>query len=146
MHDVNHPTDDSEQRPDTSTQSRRAFLGRFAALGAAGLGLSSAVAACGGGEDGGQQAPAATESAPAGDGDQVVAADCEGFDALTDQDLQMRETLQYADESPNPEQLCNNCRFYNEPADGEVCGGCQLFKGPVAPEGWCSSWAAMEAA
>lgn len=148
MHNVNRPTDDSESRS-SSSQSRRAFLGRFAALGAAGLGLSSVIAACGGGEQGGgQEAPGATESTPAdgADAGQVVAADCEGYDALTEQDLQMRETLQYADESPNPEQLCNNCRFYNQPAEGEVCGGCQLFKGPVAPEGYCSSWAAMEAA
>jgi hypothetical protein len=147
MPDVNRPTDDNEQRLDSSNQSRRAFLGRFAALGAVGLGLSSAIAACGGGEQEAQEAPAGaeTESAPAGDGDQIVAAECEGYDALTEQDLQMRETLQYADESPNPEELCNNCRFYNQPAEGEVCGGCQLFKGPVAPEGWCSSWAAETA-
>jgi hypothetical protein len=106
------------------------------------------LAACGGGEQEAQETPAGTEteSAPTGGDDQIVAAECEGYDALTEQDLQMRETLQYVDESPNPEELCSNCRFYNEPPAGEACGGCQLFKGPVAPDGWCSSWAAMETA
>lgn len=115
--------------------SRRDFLGRFAVLGAAGLGASSLFAACGGGEQ-----PAQT---PVGDG--VVAAQCEGYDALTEQDLQTRQALSYVDASPNPQQLCSNCRFYNRPEGGSPCGGCQLFAGPVAPEGYCTSWAAMMA-
>lgn len=124
---------------DPNLLSRRDFLGRFAVLGAAGLGATSLLAACGGGE----QAPATDGAAPSGDG--VVAAQCEGYDALTEQDLQTRQTLGYVDESPNPEQLCSNCRFYNQPEGGSPCGGCQLFQGPVAPEGYCTSWAAMAA-
>lgn len=121
--------------------SRRNFLGRFALLGAAGLGASSLLAACGGGEQPAETAPG--EAATSGDG--VVAAQCEGYDALTEQDLQTRQTLGYVDESPNPQQICSNCRFYNQPAGGSPCGGCTLFQGPVAPEGYCNSWAAMAA-
>ena len=55
----------------------------------------------------------------------------------------MRNTLNYVSESPIPDQLCSNCQFYNEPETGEVCGGCQLFAGPVHPDGYCTSWAAQ---
>lgn len=100
----------------TPSLDRRHFLG---VLGAAAL---APLAACGGGD--------------------VTAASCEGYDALTEQDLQTRAALNYVDASPNPAQLCTNCRFYNRPEGGSPCGGCQLFAGPVAPSGWCSSWAA----
>ena len=123
--------------------SRRDFLGRFAVIGAAGLGASSLLAACGGGEQP-ADAPAETApGAPAADG--VVAAQCEGYDALTEQDLQTRQTLGYVDDSPNPQQLCSNCRFYTQPTGGSPCGGCTLFAGPVAPGGYCNSWAALAA-
>ena len=147
MNDPNCPRDHNERLDASSAQSRRSFLGRFAALGAAGLGLSGALAACGGGEDGEATTTMPAEQPETEGGAQtagVQASECEGYDALTEQDLQMRETLGYVDESPNPEQLCSNCRFYTQPAEGDVCGGCQLFAGPVAPDGYCNSWAAME--
>lgn len=99
--------------------SRRRFL---AATGAA-LGLSPILAACGGGD--------------------VTAASCEGYDQLTPEQLQARQNLNYVDVSVTPGQRCDNCRFYNAPEGGSPCGGCQLFAGPVAPAGWCSSWVAM---
>lgn len=124
-----------------SSLSRRDFLGRFAVLGALGLGVSS-LAACGGGEQPAETAPDGA-AAPA-DGD-VIAAQCEGYDALTEQDLQIRQTLGYVDDTPNPDQHCSNCRFYTQPAGGSPCGGCTLFQGPVAPGGYCNSWAALAA-
>lgn len=98
---------------------------RFLATSAGALGLSSVLAACGGGGDG------------------VVAAQCEGYDALTPAELQQRAALAYVDESPVIGQLCNNCQFYVAEQAGAACGGCQLFAGPVAPEGYCTGWAAM---
>ena len=73
--------------------------------------------------------------------DPVAAAACDGYDALAPQDLASREALKYVDQSPKPAELCTNCRLYNAPAGGSPCGGCQLFQGPVAPLGWCASWA-----
>ncbi len=117
--------------------SRRAFLGRAAALG----GVSVFLAACGGGESGNQ---AGTESGAAAGGESgVVAAECEGYDQLTEQALQTRQTLGYVDVSPQEGKYCHNCRFYNQPEGGAACGGCQLFPGPVAPNGYCNSWAAV---
>lgn len=101
---------------DAPSADRRRFLGAVGALA-----LVPFAAACGG---------------------EVTAASCEGYDALSEQDLQTRSALNYADTSPNPSQLCTNCRLYNRPEAGATCGGCQLFAGPVAPSGWCSSWSA----
>ena len=135
---------DRESDATPTAYSRRAFLGRTATLGAI-VGLPSLLTACGGGDE--NEAPGAetTDEAPdasvaAGD---VQASECEGYDALTEQDLQTRQTLGYVDNSPDPAKLCNNCQFYNQPEGGSPCGGCQLFQGPVAPEGYCNSWVAM---
>ena len=123
----------SGHAPAPPSVSRRAFLGRVAALGA---GASAVLAACGGDD----AAPAtAGGAAPATGG--VVAAECEGYDLLTPEERQPRQALGYVDVSPNPTQLCSNCRFYNQPVGNAPCGGCQLFKGPVAPGGYCNSWA-----
>lgn len=100
--------------------SRRRFL---AATGAA-LGLAP-LAACGDGA--------------------VRAASCEGYDALDATALKQRQALGYVDVTPDPAQVCQNCRFYQAPAAGSACGGCQLFAGPVAPAGYCASWVAAAA-
>ena len=97
---------------------------RFLATSAGALGLSSVLAACGGGGDG------------------VVAAECQGYDTLTPGELQQRAALAYVDDSPVLGQKCNNCQFYVPEEGGSACGGCTLFAGPVAPEGYCTGWAA----
>lgn len=101
--------------------SRRRFLVSAGAV----LGVGPVLAACGGGS--------------------VQASECEGYAQLTPQDLQARQNLNYVDETVTPGQRCDNCRFYTAPAGGSPCGGCQLFAGPVAPGGWCSSWVAVAA-
>lgn len=73
----------------------------------------------------------------------VVAAECPGYDQLTDSDLAVRRTLNYVDQTPRPGEYCNNCRFLIEGDQWGECIGCQLFEGPVAPLGWCSSWAPL---
>lgn len=118
-----------------SSRSRRSFLGRVLALGAAGLGGPALLAACGGGSTGGST----------GGADVVEASSCEGYDALDASSLQMRDTLNYVDASPQEQQHCANCRFFTQPEAGSPCGGCQLFAGPVSPGGWCQSWTAPAA-
>lgn len=107
----------------SDSTSRRRFL----AATAGALGLAPVLAACGGGSG-------------------VEAASCDGYDALTPQDLQARAALQYVDNTPIPAQRCDNCQFY-VPAEGGAspCGGCQLFAGPVAPAGYCVSWVGVRA-
>ena len=54
---------------------------------------------------------------------------CADLSGLTDQDRSIRTTLQYVDVSEVE----------------AACGACTLFKGPVAPKGYCVSWAAKPA-
>lgn len=82
-------------------------------------------------------APPAAEEAP-----RLVAADCPGHAELTEDELATRRGLQYTDRSPEPGQFCRNCMFRSDVARYAPCIGCQLFAGPVAPEGWCAAWAA----
>src|SRR5690606_41079012 len=119
-----------DMTPHRPSFTRRAFLARLVALGA---GAPAVLAACGGGNDPG--APPA-----------VDAATCRGYDPET---ASLRRTLGYTDASPVSGQYCNNCRFYTPPASaGDRCGGCPLIPGvgggapgPVAPDGYCRSWA-----
>lgn len=103
--------------------SRKAFITKVSMLGLAGAGVF--LKACGGGEE----TPAAD---PCGD-----------LSGLSQSDIQLRETLQYVAETPNPEQRCDNCEFWVDEQHGPQCGGCTLFAGPVNPAGWCASWVPM---
>ncbi len=60
---------------------------------------------------------------------------------IDDASQQQRRALAYVAETPNAGQRCDNCNKYvaNQFQD---CGGCLLFSGPVAPAGYCRSWAA----
>jgi hypothetical protein len=125
--------------------SRRGFLLSLGVAGAA----SAALTACGGRTDTApgtqttQPAPATTApGAPAGS-EGVVAAECPGYADLSEEQISVRRTLNYVDQSPQAGQYCYNCRFVIENGEYGNCQGCQLFAGPVAPQGWCSSWAAM---
>lgn len=123
--------------------SRKQFLQRCALLGAAAVGGGSLLAGCGGGADSGesgQQTAAETETkSTAAGGDP-----CGDTSGLSETDLQMRKNLKYVARSPEEEKYCSNCKFYQADQYGEQCGGCQLFKGPVHPDGYCTSWFAME--
>jgi len=72
--------------------------------------------------------------------------DCSEYNQdLTEADINMRQSLEYVPETPNEEQRCSNCRFWQpEKFEGE-CGGCQLLaKGAVNPNGWCRSWVTQQ--
>ena len=119
-----------------SDLTRRDFLARFSGLGAVALGSSALLSACGGGE-----------SQPAAEGEAATAAAdaCGDLTGLTDAEIQMRTSLQYVAETPDPAKRCDNCALWVVPEGGSACGGCQLIKGPIAPAGYCMSWAEMQA-
>lgn len=116
--------------------SRRDFLMRLGVAGAAGAVLTSCRT-----DDRAATAPGAQGQAATGD--QIVAAECPGYDQISEDQLSVRRTLNYQDVTPQAGQYCHNCRFLVDAPQYDPCIGCQLFEGPVAPEGWCSSWAAM---
>jgi len=68
---------------------------------------------------------------------------CNDLSGLTEREISIREQLQYVAQSENAEQVCKNCRFWLPAQPGDNCGGCQLIKGPIHPNGWCASWAAL---
>lgn len=67
--------------------------------------------------------------------------DCTDVSGLTESQLSQRRGLGYVDESPHPENVCDNCQFWLPAAAGASCGGCVVVPGPIAPEAYCNSWA-----
>ncbi len=121
--------------------SRRDFIQRLSLFGAAGVGASM-LAACGGGE---QQAdtPAADPPAEEPVAESFTCTDTEG---LTEAELTMRnETFSYVDTSTEEGKTCDNCALYVAAAEGQQCGTCTIIKGPIHPDGYCTSWAAKPA-
>lgn len=102
------------------------------------------LAACGGEtkteEKPAESAAPATESTPAPTTETPAAtasADCNDLSGLSEADIKQRESVQYVAKSTEADKNCSNCRFFQP---GDPCGACQLFKGPVASEGYCKSW------
>ena len=67
---------------------------------------------------------------------------CTDTRALSDADRALRAHLQYSDRSPDPTTTCSGCRFFIAPASVPACGTCSLVRGPVHPDGKCTSWVA----
>jgi len=105
--------------------SRKAFLGKISMLGLAGAGAGVFIKGCGNGN---------------GNGEEAAADPCGDLSGLSESDIQLRETLQYVAETPNPTERCDNCEYWVADQHGPQCGGCTLFAGPVHPGGWCTSW------
>ena len=108
--------------------------------------ISSSVllAACGGSTNSNQTTAPAPEPTPnpepAPEPAPVASADCNDVSGLTEADITQRNALGYVAKSEDAEKNCGNCRFYQPGTQANGCGGCQLFKGPVSPEGNCKSW------
>ncbi len=124
--------------------SRRDFFVRATAVGAVTVGSGTILAACGGGDS---QSADNAPPPPANDtsGDTMASADCTDVSALTDAEKQTRTSLQYVDQTANPDQRCDNCQLYVAATGDSACGTCQIIKGPINPAGYCISWAAVQA-
>lgn len=129
---------------------RKDFLRNALALAGVTLVGSSILSACGGEQPAqntttapAENAPAETtpaETAPATE-TAPTAVDCTDLSGLSDADKKGRENLSYVDKSTEAEKNCSNCRFWQPNAnDPNACGGCQLMKGPINPQGYCKSW------
>jgi hypothetical protein len=117
--------------------SRKQFLQRCALMGAAVVGGGSLLAGCGGGGDKGESGTQTAERTTAAD-------PCGDTSGLSDAELQMRVTLKYVAHSTEEGKHCSNCKFFQPDQYSEPCGGCQLLKGPVNPDGYCTSWFASD--
>jgi hypothetical protein len=71
--------------------------------------------------------------------------ECTDISALDAADRQLRESLEYQDQSPlGKDKSCQSCEFF-KPAGRNECGSCTLIQGPINPAGYCNSWAAKQA-
>ncbi|GAB5518450.1 MAG: hypothetical protein RhofKO_07010 [Rhodothermales bacterium] len=104
------------------TKSRRHFLRQLGALTVVGTTTTVALSACGGGDGG------------------AAALTCTDTTGLAEADINMRQSVQYVDETPDPAKPCSACALYTAAAEGQ-CGGCTVVKGPIHPDGWCTLWA-----
>lgn len=64
--------------------------------------------------------------------------------AMTQADINKRKQLGYVDQTPMAEYHCSNCALFMPPKEGSKSGGCQLFKGPVNGNGYCTYWVAPQ--
>lgn len=119
--------------------SRRGFIQKISALGLATLGASTVLAGCGSDEGGGSSSSDTSTTASAD-------LECNDLSGLSESEKGRRaaqvDALQYVEQTERPNQNCANCLFYQQPTGGSECGGCQLFPGPVHPNGWCTTWQA----
>jgi hypothetical protein len=65
---------------------------------------------------------------------------CLDFSDLTNEDLTKRKSLGYVEKAPTDNKYCGNCNLWLPPQNADQCGRCQLFKGPVPSEAYCTYW------
>ena len=115
--------------------TRRNFLFKLTAASGATLGMAGILTGCGGGEEApAGEAASEMAAAPAAEG-------CMDVSGLSTAEADMRNTLGYVDVTADDAKNCANCALYTVAVGGASCGGCTLLKGPIAPNGYCMSWA-----
>lgn len=110
-------------------KSRRDFLRRYLRTGILIFGGGVIISNCGKGSNEQKAQAKASSGEP-----------CDDLSNVSAEEIQKRENLGYATESPIADNQCNNCNLYLPPGK-KPCGGCMLFKGPVHAEGYCTYWA-----
>jgi hypothetical protein len=66
---------------------------------------------------------------------------CTDYSDVSEEDLKKRKTFGYVEKAPTETKHCGNCNLWLPPQKGDKCGRCQLFKGPVPAEAYCTYWA-----
>lgn len=66
---------------------------------------------------------------------------CSDVSSLGEAEKTARSALQYVDRSPQPDKQCKGCQLYQPAPEPSQCGGCQVVKGPIHPNGYCTAWA-----
>jgi hypothetical protein len=104
-------------------------------LGCLSLGCVSFLAAC-------QKKPEAEKQEATGMAESKPAGDpCADISGLTEQEKQTRVANAYVEKSMVEGKYCSNCSFF---VSGGPCGTCEIVKGPIKPEGYCTAWTAKK--
>jgi hypothetical protein len=69
---------------------------------------------------------------------------CDDFSGVSEAELEKRKQFAYVKQAPDTLKQCNSCKLYLPPKQGDKCGGCLLFKGPVDAGGSCTYWAPLD--
>ena len=115
--------------------NRRDFITKTIASGAAVIIGGQLLSGCQSGKD---------SDGASGDNAEVNSLDvssCDDLSKVPEAEIKKREGFAYVEESPMPDKHCKNCQLYLPPKEGQSCGGCALFQGPVFEEGYCTYWA-----
>ena len=73
-----------------------------------------------------------------------VTDSCDDFSNVDEIELEKRKKFAYVKQASDALKQCNSCKLYLPPKQGEPCGGCLLFKGPVETNGSCTYWAPLD--
>lgn len=125
--------------------TRKAFLQKVGLTGFGLIGVSQLLNSCGNDQPGARSKPPSRTTPPKAANKPKPAANdpCTDVSALTDPEKNIRKSLQYVGQSPDPAKLCDNCELWIPQEAGSSCGGCQVIKGPINPKGYCIQWVAM---
>lgn len=61
---------------------------------------------------------------------------CSDVTGLSAEAIQLRQRLEYVDQTPFAGKVCSDCQHYVPPKPGEACGGCKVIPGKIAPNGY----------
>ncbi len=122
--------------------SRRLFCSDILSNGVLLLGAGSVLASCGGNGKSGQTEEKTAAEAPVAE--KPSGDPCTDFSNVEPSEIEKRKALGYVEKSPIPDNLCENCKLFIPGQPGNNCGGCQLFKGPVFLDAYCTYWADPE--
>lgn len=65
---------------------------------------------------------------------------CSDLSGLSQADIQTRKQFEYVVPTPDKNKTCFNCTHFHPPLQGKACGTCELVKGPINANGYCTQW------
>lgn len=73
--------------------------------------------------------------------DALAVDQCDDLSKVSEEEITKRKNFGYEVKSSMPDKKCENCNLYIPAKEGQSCGGCILFKGPVFENAYCTYWA-----
>lgn len=108
--------------------SRKDFIKNILFSGTILFGGSVLLSACGG-----EKKSPETSSVKSND-------PCIDLSGLSQGDIQTRTQFGYKGQTPDEDKFCSNCLHWQPPTGDGSCGTCDLVKGPINPNGYCTQW------
>ncbi len=124
-------------------QDRRKFLKSFFLSATTAAFGTALLQACGNTEHSAEK-PAEAKPAQPTTAPEAPATTIIDSSQMTQEDFDKRKNLGYVEKTPMEDNRCDNCALYLLPEGDKEYGGCQLLRGPIAPEGYCPYWAAKQ--